>query len=136
VRVTVEKLPGVQSARVSLNEGRMVVDLARGNSVSLAQIRRSVERNGFTPREATVRARVEVIAEDESMRVNVLGLDERYEVVPTADASDIRQQLAGLAGKTVVVEGVVPAAPNEGTPPSMRITNVGAAGKAREAGAQ
>jgi copper chaperone CopZ len=49
-----KKLPGVASVKVSLNDGYAEVTVAPGSSVSVAQIRRVIRDNGFTPKEARI----------------------------------------------------------------------------------
>lgn len=47
-------LPGVRSVSVSLNDGYAVVSLAPNSKTSLADIRRIIRKNGFTPKDAQV----------------------------------------------------------------------------------
>lgn len=54
MRVAVEKIEGVEDARVSLNEGRVTATLAPDNSVTVAQIRAAIRHQGFSPREADI----------------------------------------------------------------------------------
>jgi len=108
VRVTLEKLAGVESVEVSLNEGRARIQMRPGNAVTMAQIRQAVERNGFTPQQAGVSARADVLVKGETLQLRIVGTNETYEVAGTPQADDIRQQLRNQAGKTVVVDGVVP----------------------------
>ncbi|HEX9579639.1 MAG TPA: heavy-metal-associated domain-containing protein [Gemmatimonadales bacterium] len=56
VRVAVGKIAGVDSVRVSLNEGLAVVWLHEQNTVTVEQIREAIRSNGFTPKAAKVRA--------------------------------------------------------------------------------
>ena len=62
MRVAVEKLDGVDKAEVSLDDGRVTVRLAPGNAVTIAELRRTIRHQGFTPKEAklTLSARIEV----------------------------------------------------------------------------
>ena len=48
-------LPGVQEVTVSLNEGYAEADLAADSSTTLTQIREAIRKNGFTPKQATLR---------------------------------------------------------------------------------
>ena len=57
MRVAVEKMEGVTSAEVSLNEGEVVVSLEEDNHVRLDRLRQVIRDQGFTPREAEIRAR-------------------------------------------------------------------------------
>jgi copper chaperone CopZ len=62
VRVAVRNLPGVDSVRVSLNEGYADVRFEPGSTVTVEQVREAIRKNGFTPREAQVRVRGRVTA--------------------------------------------------------------------------
>ena len=61
MRVAVERLDGVESAEVSLNEGRVRVRFAPSTQVSIAELRTTIRNQGFSPQEATltVSARME-----------------------------------------------------------------------------
>jgi len=52
-----QKVNGVENARVSLNDGLTVLDLKPGNAVTLTKLRQIIKDNGFVSREATVIAR-------------------------------------------------------------------------------
>ena len=51
-----EKVDGIQTARVSLNEGLTILDLKPGNVVTLAKLRHIIKNNGFVSKEAKVLA--------------------------------------------------------------------------------
>jgi hypothetical protein len=119
-----ERLPGVESATVSLNEGRAVLRLKPDNALTLPEIRRSVERNGFTPRQAIVRARARVIATAGRLQVRILGTSDAYEVAATPHASEIQRRLHTLGGSDVIVDGVVPAPKDRKAPAVIQVTAV------------
>ena len=52
-----QKVDGVQSVRVSLNEGLTILDLKPGNTVTLAKLRQIIKDNGFVSKDASVLAR-------------------------------------------------------------------------------
>jgi hypothetical protein len=52
-----EKVDGIQSVRVSLNDGVTILDLKPGNTVTLAKLRQIIKSNGFVSKEASVLAR-------------------------------------------------------------------------------
>ena len=56
IQKSLEKLPGVLHATVTLNDGKAVVDLAPDNQVTLAEIQDVIRHNGFTPKDASVTA--------------------------------------------------------------------------------
>ena len=51
-----QKVDGVQSVRVSLNDGLTILDLAPGNAVTLAKLRQIIKNNGFVSKDARVLA--------------------------------------------------------------------------------
>jgi hypothetical protein len=52
-----KKVNGVQTVRVSLNDGLTILDLKPGNLVTLAKLRQVIKDNGFVPKEAQIVAR-------------------------------------------------------------------------------
>ena len=52
-----KKVDGVQTVRVSLNDGLTILDLKPGNAVTLAKLRQVIKNNGFVPKEAQIVAR-------------------------------------------------------------------------------
>ena len=52
-----QKVDGVQTARVSLKDGLTILDFKPGNSVTLARLRQIIKNNGFVSRDASVVAR-------------------------------------------------------------------------------
>lgn len=124
MRVTLEKLDGVDSAAVSLNEGRARILLRPGNALTLTRIRESVQRNGFTPQQAVITARADVTIGADALRLKISGTNDTYELAPTADADAIRQQLRAHGGTSVVIEGVVPVPKDPKATPRIQVTRV------------
>jgi len=120
-----ERLPGVESADVRLNEGRASVRLTAGNAVTMADMRRSVTRNGFTPQQAVVHAQAEVVATGGRLQLRISGTNDAYDVAMTAHASGIQQQLEKYAGQRILVDGIVPAPRDAKAVPVMQVTGVG-----------
>lgn len=120
--VSIEKLEGVRAVRVSLNEGRAVVELEPGNRVTLAEIRERVQRNGFTPRGATVTVRARVIATGEKVRLEVPETKETFDVAAIPHAEKLAE-LKKHVGRVVTVQGVIGAG-KEQAPGVIRITAV------------
>ncbi len=108
--VALKKIEGVDSVAVSLNEGLAKIRLKPGNSVRLDQIRQKVEDNGFTPKEATVVARGQVVSAGGKQQLRLLGTNETYELSVDRQAGKLGEEIKSQAGKTVMVEGVAPPA--------------------------
>lgn len=121
-----KKLDGVRDARVSLNEGKAVVALDPANKVSLADIRKLVERNGFTPQGATVTLRARVVAAGDTLRLEVPETKEMFHVATTPYADNVAE-LKKHVGQVVVVEGLI-AAPKENSAAVIQVTSVKADG--------
>jgi hypothetical protein len=49
-----QKVDGVQTARVSLKDGLTILDLKAGNAVTLAKLREIIKNNGFVSKEAII----------------------------------------------------------------------------------
>ena len=121
VRVAVEKLDGVDNAEVSLNDGRVRVRFAPGNTVTIAELRRTIRHHGFTPREAklTLSARIEIQAG--ALVAIVPGSGVTYAV--TADG-EVHRRLSNSAGGTVILEGEVAIDEDDLTPERIEVTAV------------
>ena len=121
VRVAVEKLDGVDKAEVSLDDGRVTVRFAPGNTVTIAELRRTIRHQGFTPKEArlTLSARIEV--RSGSLVAIVPGSGVTYAV--TADGQ-VHTRLSGSAGSTLILEGEVAMDENDRTPERIAVTAV------------
>ena len=104
-----QKVDGVTAAKVTLKDGHARLTLKPGNTVTLAEIRRLVERSGFTPQGATVVAEVEEVAAAAQPTLRISGTTETFPL--SASTSErVRTDLQKQAGKRVLVDAVVPAA--------------------------
>ena len=119
-----EKLPGVELAKVSLNEGRAVVRLKPGNAVAMAQIRQSVTRNGFTPQQAAISGEADVIAKGDKLQLRISGTNDVYDLASTPHNDGVLDQLWKSTGKRVVIEGLVPAQKDERAAPVLQVNSV------------
>ena len=107
-----QKVPGVQKVEVTLNQGKAVLQLKPGNVVHLDELVQKVRDNAFTPKEARVRVRGELVSAGGKLQLKVIGVNDLYDLAP---APELKTELAKNVGKTVLVEGVVPA-PKDKTP--------------------
>lgn len=97
-----DKIKGVESAKVSLNQGLVAIELKPGNAVSLEQIRKAITDQGFTPKQAKVTAVGDLISLNGKLELKVSGSNDVYEVASTPHAAWNNQ-----TGKEVKVSGVV-----------------------------
>ena len=84
--VAVKKIEGVESVKVSLNEGRATIVLKPGNTVRLDQIRKAVEEQGFTPKDAKVKAIGNLSGPNGHLQFTVSGSNEVFPVRETPHA--------------------------------------------------
>ena len=77
-----QKVTGVVSVRVSLNEGLTVLDLKPGNDVTLAHLRQVIRNNGFVTKEAKVVAVGAVSTTSDAVVFEVRGSRERFTLRP------------------------------------------------------
>ena len=116
-----KKLDGVETADVSLNEGRVTVRLVPENDLTIAQLRRTIRDQGFSPRDAVLTLSAVIETREGAVVAIVPGSG----VVYTLAADEvILARLAGAAGATVVVQGRLDADQNDEAPTSLVVTNV------------
>ena len=113
--VAIKKIEGVESVRVSLNEGWADVKLRPGNTVTVSRIRDAVRANGFTPKEARIRARGRVIEREGRPALLVSGSGAVYVLsLPTPSLGEAARE---ALEKGVVVEGAAPETSKAGAEP-------------------
>jgi len=106
-----KRLPGVLSVEVSLNDGNVIVDFAAGSPVSLEDVRETIRRNGFTPKDAKVRIVGELRDVSGSLFL-VIDSESRYEL--SGEQLGIREMLETLReGDKVELIGYVPEATSQ-----------------------
>jgi copper chaperone CopZ len=102
VRVALMKIPGVESADVSLNKGLATVKLKPGNTVRPGEFWEAIRKNGNTPKITRVVVRGEILGSGNQLKVSgssaMLDLKANTTVI---------QQLKAAAGKTVTLEGAL-----------------------------
>jgi len=109
VSVGIGKLEGVESVRVSLEEGLAAVTLKRRNALDPDRIRKVANDGGFTPKQAEVRVRGRLVPEGETLALAVSGVELHYRLVEHAAAPGRLAALSEVvAGTPLVVSGVVP----------------------------
>lgn len=105
--VALKKIEGVESAKVSLNEGLARIRLNSGNKVRLEDLRKAIENNGFTPKEARVTTQAQLVSTNGKLQLKVTGIERIYAVVVAPKAQTSQKELQAAVGKTVVVEGII-----------------------------
>jgi hypothetical protein len=91
-----QKVDGVETVRVSLNDGLTILDLKPGNAVTISRLRQIIKNNGFVSMEATVRARGEPNGQDTFI---VSGTGEKVSVSAPPQQRDNAWRLTAAAPK-------------------------------------
>lgn len=82
-----QKVPGITSVKVSLNDGLTVLDFAPDNNVTLGQLRQLIRNNGFVTNESRIVARGSIARLSGAVTFEVRGSKERF-AVPDAVITD------------------------------------------------
>ena len=117
--VALKKIAGVESAEVSLNQGRSIIQLKPGNSVRLEQIRKAITDQGFTPKEARITAVGDLTVSDGTMQLKVTGGND---VFPAEQAP--HGAWREKAGANLHVTGIVAAPRTEKEPGVIQLLQV------------
>jgi hypothetical protein len=100
-----QKVPGVTSVRVSLNEGLTSLELAPGNTVTLLRLRDVIRNNGFVTKEArvTVSGTVRLVDRQLTLEIAV----SREAITLTAVETSVLENLRAAIGTAapIVVNG-------------------------------
>lgn len=117
--VALKKIQGVESAKVSLNQGTAAIQLKPGNSVRLEQILKAVADQGFTPKDARAVAVGDLISSGGKLQFRVSGSNEIFEVMHTPHSSLEKQ-----VGNNLIVTGLISASADRKGPRTIQITEV------------
>ena len=110
MRVAAEKIDGVSSVKVSLNEGTATLMFRPTHRVTVERIREMIRSNGFAPKEAEVRVAGEVTVRGDSLLLIIPETSETFVLQDAPDATGRSAELRRrpLGGRTIV-SGQVPA---------------------------
>jgi copper chaperone CopZ len=118
VRVAVQKIEGVQSAEVSLNQGLATVRFRPNNVVTIEQVRGAIRKNGFTPKAARVRVTGTLTDHQGQPALALPGTSTLYVLREGSGGAAQVADLRRLAlGTRVTIEGEVPESPKAGVEP-------------------
>ncbi len=120
--VALKKIEGVASVDVSLNEGSAEIRFRRGSAVTPEQIREAIRRNGFTPKEAEVKAAGRIVERGGRPAFEVSGIELVYVLVGADPAMEAVRKLP--AGSRVVLRGRLPAAVAASEPERLEVLAV------------
>lgn len=118
--VSIKKIAGVESVNVSLKQGVTSIRLKPGNTATLAQVRKAIQADAFSPREARITALGELDSAAKGGTIfKVKGTGEMFPVVRTPHAAWEKEM-----GRTVVVSGLISTPANRTEPGTLQITEV------------
>ena len=119
MRVAIEKIEGVTSVSVSLNEGMTTIQFAASNSVRIEQIREVIRKNGFTPKEAEIKVAGLLNVRGDTLALASPGVDEPLLLQDFPGTSQPISALRQLSpNATITVAGQVPASEGRSAKPS------------------
>ena len=98
-----KKIDGVESVEVRLNEEKAVIKMKPGNGMRFDQLVKIVRDKAFTPKEARIIARGELVSSASKLQLQLTGTSDLYEL--TSIGAEAKEN----AGKAVLVEGIIPA---------------------------
>lgn len=122
--VAIRRIQGIDSVKVSLNEGIADLRFKAGNRVDPEQIRQVVIDNGFTPKGADIELSGQIVERNGKLAVAVTGLDVVYLLVEHEGAEAKLAEARRGVGKTALVRGHLPeakAARNADTPRTLEL---------------
>src|SRR5438067_914212 len=107
VNVALNKLPGVESVNVSLNDKSVSVKLKPGNTVSIPQLWQLFREKGYTPKETALSARGNLANLQGHLQLTVSGTNQVLSLVGDPKNAAALSAASGKTGQTVVVRGVM-----------------------------
>jgi copper chaperone CopZ len=123
VSVAVGGIPGVKKVEVSLNKGLVTIALKPGNTVRMAQIRKAVLKNAFSPKGSRVSAVGEIVINHGRPQLKLTQTNELYNLKAAPGSDAVLAALRSDAGKTVLVDGHIPA-PKDEQPAELEVKSV------------
>ncbi len=119
----------MDSVVVSLNQGLATVKLKPGNTATMEQLRKAVEKNGFVTKQAEVTVRGQLLFSGKP-KLKVVGTDETYDLTAASANGSVPANWQELPGKTVIVNGIVPAATKGAEAATLEVKSVAQAPQA------
>lgn len=102
----INKMEGVSTASVSLNDGLLTAALTNENTLTLKQIRKAVTESGFSPKKAEVKVSGTLQKEDGQYFL-ISSSDERYKLQVDDEAVEGRLK-STQAGESITLAGLLP----------------------------
>lgn len=100
--VSIGKIAGVESVHVFLNKGLVDIKLKPGNTVRIEQIRKAIENDAFTPKDARVVAVGQIISQGGKLQFKLARTNETFPLSRTPHKSWQSQ-----VGRELTVDGLI-----------------------------
>lgn len=107
MRVALEKVEGIETVSVTLKRGVAHLTLKKGNTVSLADLRRIIKEAGYSSRDATIAVVGIVHTGRQGLTLEVQGTREVFDLV--AEHGKPPADLERGVDRTVEITGTLPA---------------------------
>lgn len=114
VQEGLQKLPGVNAAKVSLNKGKAFITLNPSNTLTLSGIQKEITDNGFSPRDADVL--MKGVLEKINGKLVIRVQNENFWIAGHSNPSATSRMKKIASGSVVTVSGDVKNVANKQTP--------------------
>lgn len=121
MRVAVEKLAGVTSAEVSLEEGLVTVQMTPDNQLTMAELQRAIRNQGFSPRGAEIQLSGALVEEGQRLALELPGSQVSYTI--RADGI-LLERLRSAIGRHVTLAGRLGEDEDGRTPTILEVSSV------------
>ena len=122
--VALKKIPGVESVETSLNQGKAIVRLKPGNSIRFDDLIQRIRDNGFTPKEAAITVRGQVVSTSGKLQLKVPEVNQTYDIQVQPQAGVTSEEIRKHAGRTVLMEGLIPAPTKGKAAPLIQVKSI------------
>jgi len=123
VKLKLRRIRGVLSAEFRTADSIAAMQLATANKVTLDQVRDVLKGMGYTPEDARVEARGELISDSGEWRLKLTGSDQVLDLQLPAHPG-ILNQIRQRAGTPVVIDGEVVARKAPSDPEVLKVSAV------------
>ena len=121
--VSIQRIEGVESVNVSLNQGMVHIRLKPGNTVRIEQVLRAVTNNGFTPKEIEVEAIGTAVSLEGQLKFRLAETDQTFDVTVDPASKNVSDDVRNGIGKAVSMDGLIAVSKGK-TPQVLAVTGI------------
>jgi hypothetical protein len=111
----------VDTVDVNLEKGLATVKMKPGSTTTLKQLNAAIAKNGFTMKDSTAIVAGTVVTTNGKTAVQVSGSNDLLNLVPESSSA---VDAAPFAGKSILVEGMIPEASKGRVPDTMHYRSI------------